>query len=299
MGHNKKFRLYSILLITPSVLAIFVFVYGFIGFTGMASFINWTKMQIDYTFVGFNNYIRLFHTERFLIDLKNTLVFTVLFLISTIIIGFLLAVAVDQKIKGEAFFRNIFLFPMAFSFIVTGVVWRWLLAPGNAITGALGVNLILEKIGLGFLANGWYTDPKIGIRAVVIAAVWQYAGYVMALYLAGIRGIPEEIVEAARVDGATEIQVYRHIILPMVQPITLSAVIILGHISLKIFDLVVSMTGPGTGFSTDVPAFFMYDTTFRGNRFSEGSAIAIILLLLVAILVVPYLVNSSKAEVER
>lgn len=299
MRHNKKFRLYSILLITPSALAILVFVYGFIAFTGLASVINWTKMQIDFTFVGLNNYIRLFHTERFLIDLKNTLVFTVLFLIATIVIGFFLAVAVDRKIKGEAFFRNIFLFPMAFSFIVTGVVWRWLLAPGNAITGALGVNLIFEKIGLGFLANGWYTDPKIGIRAVVIAAVWQYAGYIMALYLAGIRGIPEEIVEAARVDGASEAQVYRHIILPLLQPITLSAVIILGHISLKIFDLVVSMTGPGTGFSTDVPAFFMYDTTFRGNRFSEGSAIAMILLLLVAILVVPYLINSSKTEVER
>jgi len=299
MRHNKKFRLYSILLITPSALAILVFVYGFIAFTGLASVINWTKMQIDFTFVGLNNYIRLFHTERFLIDLKNTLVFTVLFLIATIVIGFLLAVAVDRKIKGEAFFRNIYLFPMAFSFIVTGVVWRWLLAPGNDITGALGVNLIFEKIGLGFLANGWYTDPKIGIRAVVIAAVWQYAGYIMALFLAGIRGIPEEIVEAARVDGASEAQVYRHIILPMLQPITLSAVIILGHISLKIFDLVVSMTGPGTGFSTDVPAFFMYDTTFRGNRFSEGSAIAMILLLLVAILVVPYLINSSKAEVER
>jgi len=116
MRHNKKFRLYSILLITPSALAILVFVYGFIAFTGLASVINWTKMQIDFTFVGLNNYIRLFHTERFLIDLKNTLVFTVLFLIATIVIGFLLAVAVDRKIKGEAFFRNIYLFPMAFSF---------------------------------------------------------------------------------------------------------------------------------------------------------------------------------------
>ncbi|HBF41076.1 MAG TPA: sugar ABC transporter permease [Anaerolineaceae bacterium] len=299
MHLNQKYRLYSILLIAPSVLAILVFVYGFIAFTGVASFINWTKMKIDFTFVGFNNYIRLFQTERFLIDLRNTLTFTVLFLLITIVIGLLLAILVDQNIKGESLFRNIFLFPMAFSFIVTGVVWRWLLAPGNEITGALGVNLIFEKIGLGFLANGWYTDPRIGIRAVVIAAVWQYAGYIMALYLAGIRGIPVEIVEAARVDGASEINVYRHIILPLVRPITLSAVIILGHISLKIFDLVVSMTGPGTGFSTDVPAFFMYDTTFRGNRFAEGSAIAIILLLLVAILVVPYLINSSKVEVER
>jgi len=297
--HYKKFRILSILLILPSALAIFVFVYGFIAFTLLASFINWKKLKIDFTFVGFDNYIRLFNNERFIIDLQNTLTFTVLFLISTIVIGFLLAVALDQNLKGESIYRNIYLFPMALSFIVTGVVWRWLLAPGNADTGALGVNLILEKIGLGFLKNGWYTDPAIGIKAVVIAAVWQYAGYVMALYLAGIRGIPVEITEAARVDGATEFNVYRYIILPMVRPITLSAMIILGHISLKIFDLVVSMTGPGTGFSTDVPALFMYDTTFRGNRFSEGSAIAIVLLIFVAMLVIPYLVNNSRTEVER
>jgi len=299
MQHYRKFRLLSILLITPSALALLIFVYGFIGFTGMASMINWKKLKIDYTFVGFNNYIRLFNNERFLIDLRNTFTFTLLFLLVTIIIGFLLAVAVDRNIKGESFFRNIFLFPMAFSFIVTGVVWRWLLAPGNQITGYLGVNLLLEKVGMGFLANGWYTDPNIGIRAVVIAAVWQYAGYIMALYLAGIRAIPVEIIEAAYVDGADDFNAYRYIIIPLLSPITLSAIIILGHISLKIFDLIVSMTGPGTGFATDVPALFMFDTTFRGNRFSEGSAIAMILLFLIALLVIPYLINSSKSEVER
>ena len=296
MQQFKRNRLYSVLLILPSALAILVFVYGFIAFTGVASFINWKRLKIDFTFVGFDNYIRLFNNERFIIDLKNTLVFTVLFLIVTIVFGFLMAVVIDRNIKGESFFRNMYLFPMALSFIVTGVVWRWLLSPGTAATGALGVNLLFENIGLGFLKSGWYTDPNIGIRAVVIAAVWQYAGYIMALYLAGIRGIPVEIIEAARVDGATDINIYRHIILPMLSPITLSAIIILGHISLKIFDLVVSMTGPGTGFSTDVPALFMYDTTFRGNRFSEGSAIAIILLLLVATLVVPYLISTNKAE---
>lgn len=299
MQHYKKYRFLSILLILPSALSILVFVYGFIGFTGLASFINWKKLKIDFTFVGFDNYARLFQNERFIIDLQNTFTFTILFLIATIAIGFLMAVAIDRNIKGEAIFRNIYLFPMALSFIVTGVVWRWLLAPGNADTGALGVNLILENVGLGFLKNGWYTDPSIGIKAVVIAAVWQYAGYVMALYLAGIRGIPVELLEAARLDGSSEIDIYRYIVLPMLRPVTLSAVIILGHISLKIFDLVVSMTGPGTGFSTDVPALFMYDTTFRGNRFSEGSAIAVVLLLMVALLVIPYLVNSSRSEVER
>jgi len=132
----------------------------------------------------------------------------------------------------------------------------------------------------------------------VLAATWQMSGYTMAMYLAGLRAIPDELREAARVDGASEFQILRRILLPMLQPITLSAVIVLGHISLKIFDLVVSMTGPGPAFATDVPAFFMWDTTFRGNNFAQGAAIAILLLLVVAVLVVPYLRYSTRTEAE-
>ena len=299
MRHSKKDRTLSILLVLPSVIAMFVFIYGFIGFTAYSSLSNWHKLKPDFTFVGLDNYTRLFKNQRFIIDMQNTFTFTLLFLVVTIIIGFLLAVILDQNIKGEAIFRNIFLFPMALSYIVTGVVWRWLLAPGTVLTGPSGINILFDKFGLGFLKSGWYTDPAIGIKAVVIAATWQMAGYIMALYLAGMRAIPEEMREAARVDGATAIQVYRFIVIPLLRPITLSAVIILGHISLKIFDLIVSMTGPGTGFSTDVPALFMFDTTFRGNRFAQGSAIAMVLLLLVALLVIPYLVSSYREEVQR
>jgi len=299
MRHSKKDRILSIALVSPSIIAMFIFIYGFIGFTAYSSLSNWNKLKPDFTFVGLANYTRLFQSQRFIIDMRNTFTFTILFLIVTIVIGFLLAVLLDQSIKGESFFRNIYLFPMALSFIVTGVVWRWLLAPGTTITGPSGVNILLENMRLGFLKSGWYTDPAIGIKAVVIAATWQMGGYIMALYLAGMRAIPEELREAARVDGATPVQVYRYIIIPLLKPITLSAVIILGHISLKIFDLIVSMTGPGTGFITDVPALFMFDTTFRGNRFAQGSAIAMILLLLVALLVVPYLISSYREEVER
>jgi len=291
--------LISIILILPSVLCILVFVYGFIGFTVFSSFTKWNDLIPDFTLVGFSNYERLFENQRFQIDLSNTVTFTVLFLIATLALGFVLAVLLDQRVKAEGLFRSIYLFPMAISFIVTGVVWRWMLSPGTEITGAAGVNLLLEKIGLGFLKSGWYTDPSIGIKAVVIAATWQMSGYTMALYLAGLRAIPDELREAARVDGASEIQIYRHILIPLLQPITLSAIIILGHISLKIFDLVVAMTGPGTGFSTDVPALFMFDTTFRGNRFAQGSSIAVILLLMVAVLVVPYLIYNARREVER
>jgi glucose/mannose transport system permease protein len=288
----------SILLIAPAVIAIAVFVYGFIGWTAYASLIKWDKLLPDFTLVGLSNYQKLFANQRFQIDLRNTVVFTVLFLISCLVIGFLLALLLDQRIRGEGIFRSIYLFPMSISFIVTGVVWRWLLNPGSPELGSTGVNLLFDMLGLGFLKTGWYTDPKIGIMAVAIAATWQMSGYTMAMYLAGLRAIPDELREAARVDGASEWQIVRRIILPLLQPVTLSAVIVLGHISLKIYDLIVSMTGPGIGFATDVPAYFMWDTTFRGNHFSRGAAIAIVLLVMVAVLIVPYLVYSIRTEAE-
>src|SRR3990170_4301879 len=292
-------RVISLLLIAPSLIAIAVFVYGFIGFTAFASLTKWDNLAPDFTFVGLQNYSRLFDTVRFQIDLRNTVTFTVFFLVLCLSLGFMLAVLLDRKIRGEAIFRSIFLFPLALSFIVTGVVWRWLLNPGSAELGSTGINLLLDTVGLGFLKTGWYTDPKIGIKAVVVAATWQMSGYVMALYLAGLRGIPEELREAALVDGASEFQVYRHVIVPLLHPITLGAMIILGHISLKIFDLVVAMTGPGPGFSSDVPAFFMFETTFRGNNFAQGAGIALILLVMVAVLIVPYLVYSLRTETQR
>jgi glucose/mannose transport system permease protein len=291
-------RVVSVLLIAPAVIAIAVFVYGFIGWTAYASLIKWDKLLPDFTLVGLSNYQKLFANQRFQIDLRNTVVFTVLFLISCLVIGFLLALLLDQRIRGEGIFRSIYLFPMSISFIVTGVVWRWLLNPGSPELGSTGVNLLFDMVGLGFLKTGWYTDPKIGIMAVAIAATWQMSGYTMAMYLAGLRAIPDELREAARVDGASEVQIVRHVILPLLQPVTLSAIIVLGHISLKIYDLIVAMTGPGIGFATDVPAYFMWDTTFRGNHFSRGAAIAIVLLIMVAVLIVPYLIYSIRTEAE-
>ncbi|MGQ9458986.1 MAG: carbohydrate ABC transporter permease [Anaerolineae bacterium] len=320
-------RTLAFVLILPSILAIAVFVYGFIGFTGYVSLTRWNKLLPDFTWVGPRNYQTLFAHPRFQIDVRNTVVFTVLFLAASLAIGFFLAVLLDQRVKGENFFRSVYLFPMAISFVVTGVVWRWLLNPGSPEMGSTGVNLLLEHMGLGFLKWGWFTDPtvlyihpetdlgvalhrvglgflttdKFGVSvamiSLVVAATWQMSGYVMALYLAGLRGIPEELREAARVDGANELQIYRYVVLPLLRPITLGAVIILGHISLKIYDLVVAMTGPGIGFSTDVPAFFMWETTFHSNRFAQGASIAIILLIMVAVLIVPYLYSSTRREI--
>ncbi len=328
MQRIKWERIIAVLLISPSVLAIAIFVYGFIGFTGYVSLSKWNNLLPDFTLVGFSNYQKLFANQRFQIDLRNTVSFTILFLFLCLVVGFLLAFLLDQRIRAEGIFRSIYLFPMAISFIVTGVVWRWLLTPGSSEMGATGVNLLFEKMGLGFLKWGWFTDPAVwhippdsavgqflgqiglgflaspmfgvsaGVVSLVLAAAWQMSGYTMAMYLAGLRGISDELREAARVDGASELQIMWRIILPLLRPITLSAVIILGHISLKIYDLVVSMTGPGIGFSTDVPAYFMWDTTFRGNHFARGSSIAIVLLLMVAGLIIPYLVWSTRSEAE-
>ncbi|MGC4378445.1 sugar ABC transporter permease [Fictibacillus sp. Mic-4] len=297
-----KDRLFSFLFILPSILAIAIFVYGFIGWTGYVSLSNWNSQIPDFSFAGLKNYVSLFHDFRFQADLRNTAVFMILFIVLVLGMGLMIAVFLDQKIKFENLFRNIFFFPMALSFIVTGVVWQWILNPST------GVNLLMKKVGIEPM---WYTSVKvipgvewgkiqvgipIAVIAVVIAAVWQMTGFSVAMYLAGLRAIPDEVREAARMDGATEFQIFRKIIFPLLLPITISVIIIMAHISLKIFDLIYAMTGPGANFVTDVPGVYMFETTFRGNYYASGAAIAIIMLLSVAIFIVPYLLSNRKGE---
>jgi glucose/mannose transport system permease protein len=309
-------RLTAMVMITPSVLAIAVFVYGFIGWTGYVSLTKWSGITPDYTFVGFKNYVDIFNTARFQTDIRNTIVFTAFFLVGCLGLGLLLAILIDSHVKGEAIFRSIYIFPMALSFIVTGVAWLWLFNPGKIPTDPYGINLLFHNLGLDFLQSAWITDStvvpgwypdwsktRLGVSLalipVVIAATWQMSGFTMAMYLAGLRGISEEIKEAARVDGATEWQIFRQIILPLLQPVTLSAVIILGHISLKIFDLILTMTHGGPGNATDVPGVFMYDLTFAANKIAQGASVAVVMLLLVAVLIVPYLIYNARTEVEQ
>ncbi len=323
----------------PSLIAIFVFVYGFIGWNGWVSVSNWTRgANPDYTYGGFNSYARLLgvvekysagiDATRFKAGMRNVVWFTILFIAACIIIGFSLAAILDRHVIGEGFFRSVFLFPMAISFIVTGLSWRWLFTPGDPNIGSTGINLLFENIGLGFFKPNWASDmvyhipadsglgqflsnigldwlaspsigPSLGVITLVVAASWQLSGYTMALYLAGMRGISEDLREAAKVDGANEWQIYRYIVIPLLKPITLSVIIILAHLSLKIYDLVVAMGGEGQGFVKDVPALNMWDTTFATARFAQGAAIGMILLILVSLLIIPYLITSLRQEEER
>jgi len=360
---KKRNELTAFLVLLPSLVLIAIFVYFFIARTVVASLTDWGRdpsqalaLNPVTHFIGLDNYRELFTgviDVRFRQDLVSTLFFTSFFIAGCLLLGLLLAVAIDHRPRAESLFRGVFLFPFSLSFVVTGTIWRWLLQPRggvNRLPTVIGLPpvefawltsrdqvwrfdwnhlpallLLLAALVLTFVALSAYRARRArravvsgataavllavalvaarGVRllpypelhgfnlafvGIVVAAVWQMAGYTMALYLAGLTGIPIELREAAIVDGANDWQLYTRIMLPLVAPITLSAMIILGHISLKIFDLVFAMAGPDNAY-TDVPALLMFITTFRGNQFAKGASIGVILLVLVALIILPYL----------
>lgn len=288
----------GLLLISPSLILVGVFVYGMIGVNVNTSLLNThTAAQVSgrksTEFIGLENFIYLFKDEDFQHSFINLVLFTVAFLVGTLVIGFLWAWLLDKPIKGEGLFRAVFLFPMAVSFVASGVVWRWLL---NSAEGesASGLNRLFEMTGLTFLENSWTSNTQFGILAIALPAVWQLAGYVMALFLAGFRGISDDLREAARVDGANEWQLYKSIIFPQLTPIALSAVIVVGHMSLKSFDLIMSITDQRT-YSTKVPAIDMFNF-MTDNDYSLAAAVGTILLIVVAVAVIPYLIHDAKGR---
>src|SRR5512139_229785 len=292
---RDKDRYLNIILVSPSIVAVLIFIYGFIAWSGRVSLSKWKGLTPDYTWVGIQNYLDLFSDPRFAVDIRNTLIFTLVFVGGSLVLGFFLAVMLDQGLRGESFFRSLFLFPMAISYIVTGVVWRWLMNPAMG-SRMSGLNLLFTNLELDGMVNAWYTTPKWGMAAIALAAIWQMSGYTMALYLAGMRSIPGELKEAARIDGASELQIYRRIILPLLAPVTLSALIILGHMSLKVFDLIVAVAGKQL--QLDVPAIYMWQVTFDGLFYGRGAAIGMILLVSVAFLIIPYLRYTLRTDSE-
>lgn len=287
-----------LLLIAPSVILVGIFVYGLIGHNFYMSMLDaHTVAQStgakESSFVGFENYATLFGDADFIHSLKNLILMTVAFLLGTLFLGFIWAWILEKPIAGESIFRSIFLFPMAVSFVASGVVWKWLL---NSAQGedAAGLNRLFQMVGLGFLQNPWAQNISTGILAIAIPAIWQLSGYVMALFLAGFRGIPAELREAARVDGASEWKVYRYVIFPQLAPVALSAVIIIGHMSLKSFDLIMSITDQRT-YATKVPAIDMFNYMTDGD-YSMSAAVGAVLLILVAVAVIPYLIHDAKED---
>ncbi len=317
----------SFLILLPSFLAIAIFVYLFIGSTLYISLSNWRSLKRNLTLREplLQTYLEMFSMPRFQADLRNTVVFTVVFMAFALIIGLLLAVLLDHKVFGRTVFRNVFLFPYSLSFVVTGVAWRWIFNPETGINlffNMFGINSLLTQFGFAPLKPGWVTDPEIwfsvnkmlayiwpaaadmqlqlGIPAamlpVAIAATWQLSGFVMATYLGGMATVPEATREAARIDGATEWQIYWHVIIPSLKPVTISVAVILLHVSLKIFDLVFTMSGVGPGFATDMPAIFVFEMTFKATRYNLGAAASVMMLIFVGLLIIPYLARTLREE---
>ncbi|MFM7196698.1 MAG: carbohydrate ABC transporter permease [Chloroflexota bacterium] len=282
-------RAQAALMIAPTITIVLIFIYGFLFWTIFLSFMGWNDVTFELPFRGLNNFVRLYESDRFWIDIQNQAKFSFFFVGQCLGLGFLLAVLLDRPILGESFFKTIYIFPFAVSSIVTGVIWRWLMYPDT------GLNLLFRGAGLGFLENKWYAEPSIGIIAVSVPAAWQMTGYTMALFLATLRGISSDQREAAAMDGATGWQYYRYVAFPACIPTAYSATVIIGMLSMRTFDLPAAMTGgAGAGYRTDMPTLFMFETTFQQYRYSVGAAIATLMIAVSLVLLVPYLRDADQ-----
>lgn len=264
----------------PTLICAVVFIYGFILWTAWLSFTE-SRLLPRYDFAGVLQYIALFENERWWTALQNLAVFSSLFIGVCLAVGLLLAILLDQRIRAEGFLRAVYLYPMALSFIVTGTAWKWILNPG------LGFEHLMRQWGFESFSFDWIVTPGMSIYAVVIAGVWQSTGFVMALFLAGLRGVDDSIIKAAQVDGAGAVRIYASIVIPSLRPVFFSSIIILAHIAIKSFDLIMALTGGGPGFSSDLPATFMYTFAFNRNQIGLGAASAMMMLMTVIAVLVP------------
>lgn len=278
------------LVVAPAFVLGFAFIYGFMIWNGVLS-VTGSRMLPNYSeFVGLEQYRRLFELDRWWVALTNLGIFSVLYVGGAMLLGMLLAIFLDQKVRFEGALRTIYLYPMALSFIVTGTAWKWILNP------SLGLEKLMRDLGWSSFSFDWLVQSDLAIYCVVIAGVWQSAGFAMALFLAGLRGIDDSIIKAAQLDGASLPRIYWRIILPVLRPVVFSTILVLAHLSIKSFDLVMALTNGGPGYATDVPATFMFVMSFTRGQIGLGSASATIMLATVAAIVVPYLYSELRAK---
>jgi glucose/mannose transport system permease protein len=273
--------------VAPSFAASLFFVYGFIAWTVYISFTP-SGMLPNYEFIGLDQYRELWAMPRWHIALNNLFVFGTLFILICTALGILLAIFLDQRIRAEGALRTIYLYPMALSLIVTGTAWKWILNPG------LGIESVVQGWGFENFQFDWLVNREMAIYTIVIAGVWQASGFVMALFLAGLRSIDDEVIKAAAIDGASLPRTYWSIVLPMLRPVFLSSFIVLSHLAIKSFDLVVALTGGGPGIATDLPATFMYAMAFQRSELGLAAASAVMMLVTILAIIVPYLYSELR-----
>ncbi|WP_420963193.1 carbohydrate ABC transporter permease [Brucella sp. IR073] len=264
----------------PMIATVLVVFIGCTLWTVVYSFTSSRSLPM-LNFVGFDQYTRLFGASRWEVSIKNLAIYGILSLIFSLVIGFLLAAFMDQKIRFENAFRTIFLYPFALSHIVTGLVWQWILNP-------LGIEKVVRDLGFESFSFALLSNRSLAIYAIVIAGLWQGTGLVMALMLAGLRNIDEEIWKAARVDGIPTWKTYVFVILPMMRPVFVTTLVLIATGIVKLYDLVVAMTNGGPGISTEVPAKYVYDFMFGWANLGQGLAASTVMLTTVLIILVPW-----------
>jgi len=287
IGVGRKITPFAVM--APSLSVIVVCVYGFIAWSVALSLTN-SKIFPRFEFAGVEQYVRLFADDRWQVAVKNMAIFGVLYVGVAAILGLFIAILIDQRIRLEGFFRAAFLYPMALSFVVTGVIWQWILNPG------LGLEKLAHDLGWESFRFQWLIDPDMAIYTLVIAGVWQVTGFMMALFLAGLRGIDSEILKAAKIDGASLWKTYVRIIIPALRPVFLTVMVIGTHLAIKSYDLVVALTKGGPGIATELPSTFMYTFTFTRSNIGLGSASAVMMLMALAAIIVPYLYSELRHD---
>ncbi|USD64488.1 sugar ABC transporter permease [Vibrio sp. SCSIO 43136] len=275
------------IVLAPTMLLTVVCIYGFIFWTTALSMTN-SRFLPSFNFAGFTQYEKLMDNDRWITSITNLGIFGVLFIVIAIVLGVFLAILLDQNIRQEGAIRTIYLYPMALSFIVTGTAWKWILNPG------LGIEKLMHDWGFVNFEFNWLVSSEMSVYTLVIAAVWQSSGFVMAMFLAGLRGIDSSIISAAQIDGASLPKIYWKIILPCLRPVMFSAVIITSHIAIKSFDLVTALTAGGPGYSSDLPALFMYAHSFTRGQIGLGAASAVMMLAGILAILVPYLYSELR-----
>ncbi|UIP30507.1 carbohydrate ABC transporter permease [Photobacterium sp. TLY01] len=277
------------IVLAPTMLVTVVCIYGFMFWTFYLSLTN-SRFLPSFNFAGLMQYQKLMDNDRWITSVTNLGIFGLMFMLIAIVLGVGLAILLDQNIRQEGAIRTIYLYPMALSFIVTGTAWKWILNPG------LGIEKLMHDWGFTGFEFNWLVDQDMSVYTLVIAAVWQSSGFVMAMFLAGLRGIDSSIIKAAQIDGASMPTIYWKIVLPCLRPVFFSAVIITSHIAIKSFDLVTALTAGGPGYSSDLPALFMYAHSFTRGQVGLGAASAIMMLAGVLAILVPYLYSELREK---
>lgn len=270
-----------ILVIAPSLIASFVYVFVFTGWTLYISMSNSTLLP-TYGFVGLKPYFELWSNQRWKIAYSNLFFFSAFYVVLSLAVGLALAIAIDQRVRGESVFRTIFLYPLAVSFAVTGAVWRWIYSPDA------GVEYLVRSLGWSDFTFRLTTDRNLAIYAIIATAIWQSSGFAMALFLAGLRSVDPDLVKAAQIDGASRFRTYRKVILPTIAPIFVAVAVVLLQFAIKTFDLVVALTNGGPGIATTFPANYVYDLMFQRGQIAIGAAASIMMLAALAVVLVPY-----------